>query len=539
MNNNSHELENADLVSDFIDCLNIEKKPEVDDENLEDLEMLQMFETIRAVKRLKADEGQVENNTRQRWTVLGHIIPIKKFAAAAAIFLVALTSIRALNPSSPFTDKKADEQINTMSAPESRMAKNENSESAEAPNLSSSSMDTNSDNQRNVMLAPENNSSKKQNSENAIALNPSLPPIDTKSEDHMNAVLQPEGKMMGKQSLEDNIAMFAGNSIVYAMERSYEKITGYSGIIEVRSEDESGKVDFLEKIEINYQKPNKYIFVQKYDDQTVTRVSDGEKLYTIDSNLVNIDYLNPEKEIWRFSIGKKIQELKKAADVRQIGAEVISGRETLVYEFSFSNNQPVNKIWVDKSTNMPLKQELNMPDGRKLTNQFVQIQVNPALKDTMFNYKIKEGDRVEYENKKSSLDEIRKVWTYTNALTKSIPDNLKLTKVVKLDNPYEIYDYMMRFNSNDGEQYFDVYITSKYIKDYYIPGSQKGKLKNGWVEMKNDETNIFKVYIGKSNIVRWVTPEFDISIISSLRAENIVEILEDTSGSKIISDIQN
>ncbi|EOC99489.1 sigma-E factor regulatory protein RseB domain-containing protein [Caldisalinibacter kiritimatiensis] len=334
-------------------------------------------------------------------------------------------------------------------------------------------------------------------------------------------------------NLENNneTEFFGSNNIVYAMVEAYEELISYSGTIEIRSLN-NGAIDYIETIDVRYKKPNKYVAVHEYDGYKRTMISDGEKLYTVEGNNVTVDYSNPKKELWRYHIGKQIQELTQAEEVIKIGSETILGREADIFKYRFADSDIYNKIWVDKKTKLPLKKELNLPEDRKLINQFISLEINPEIEDTAFNYQIGDNKNVVQLNEKVDISEVKESWKGTEKLINQVSQELQLISTVRLEDNI-IYDYLLKFTEASSEEYLDVYVTIEPKTDYYVKDAEHGQLGTGWVEINKDAINVFKVYIGESNLVKWVTKDFEVVMVSNIDTDKMVRILESIQGEKI------
>jgi outer membrane lipoprotein-sorting protein/predicted house-cleaning noncanonical NTP pyrophosphatase (MazG superfamily) len=333
------------------------------------------------------------------------------------------------------------------------------------------------------------------------------------------------------KQLQDNkeFSILNSDNIVHAMVKAYEELKSYAGVIEIRSIN-NGEVDFLETIQVKYKKPNKYIAIHEYDGYSYKQISNGDKLYTVTADTVTVDYSNPRKELWRYHIEDQIQELTIAEEIRKVGSENLLGREADVFEYRFSDSETFHKIWVDKETNLPLKKELNLPENRKLINHFIELEVNPEFDDMIFSYELEPQQKLVELNHKVDVDSVKKVWGNTDRLQEEVPDSFELVNAVKLEN--EVYDYLVKFSKD--KDYIDVYITNKPITDYYSTDSEYGKLGDGWVEITEDAVNVFKVYIGKSNVLKWVTENMEIVIVSNIDTDSIVDLLERVEQKEIV-----
>jgi outer membrane lipoprotein-sorting protein len=393
MNRDYQDINRVDSVSDFVDILNAEKKPQISDDYEDDIEMMQLFETVRAVKRLKGNKINIDDKTgvSNDKPEVKRQFPYKRISAIAAVFIMVFISAKMImTPQNNLTAQKA-----AMESPESAPARalelSQNRAAdmetkQEMSKIMESSEEQPIPKNEKQASSSEMKKNKVQNSENVVLEDNSKPQEIAPQEASIAGIMEaPQTKM------------FSGNNIIYAMDRAYEGIVAYSGNIEIRYEDNAGSVSSLEKIEVKYKKPGSYKTVIEKNNSLVTKISDGEKLYVINSDEVTVKYLGSDEEVWKYLLGESIEKFKKAASFKQVGDDIIKGKEAFVYEFSFSDDKTLNRIWIDKTLNLPVKQELNMPDGTKIISQLMNLDVNSNLDESIFKYEIKEGQKVNYE----------------------------------------------------------------------------------------------------------------------------------------------
>lgn len=322
------------------------------------------------------------------------------------------------------------------------------------------------------------------------------------------------------------------NKIALAMSKGYENLESYSGIIEIRTET-AGKVDFLETIESTYKRPNKYKAFHFYSDVRIKKMSDGDKLVTIDEDKITVDYLNPEKELWRYHIEQSIKELEEAEDIREVGKEKIAGRDAILYEYSYSDSSLPNRLWIDEATKLPLKKELNLAENGKIVNGFIKIDINPVISNKEFEIDLNKfnNTNIKFLNKKIDIETVQKNWPRTKKLHRELERENYFVKAIDLLSS-EGYRYLLKYETKNGE-FIDIYLGIQPISNYPMSNMEQGKLKSGWVGFKKDAINVGKIYIGKSNIIKWVTPEFELFIVSDMEMERLKEVLENVAKDKI------
>ena len=329
------------------------------------------------------------------------------------------------------------------------------------------------------------------------------------------------------------------DNIVEAVVRAYEGLEGYAGVVEIRSERE-GVVDFQETVHITYQRPWKYSAVHHFSDVEMKNVSNGDRLVTIMPNSVTVDNVFPEKELWRYHIGTQVWELKNAREVMEIGEETLLGREAVVLQYRYEEGEEYSRMWIDKKTNLPLKKELTPSEGSLLVVEFTELEVNPSLEEDMFHYILEEGElgiaSVEHPdfrelNRHGQLAEVE-TDADLDAVLKYLPEGYELFKVGVLKNDM-FFDYVLRYRGASETDFLDIYLSSNPREFYYSPDSRVGKLAGGYVEVDEKAWNVFEHYIGESSIAKWITPNFEIFMVTNHGSALPAAYLEKIAGEEI------
>jgi hypothetical protein len=99
-------------------------------------------------------------------------------------------------------------------------------------------------------------------------------------------------------------------------------------------------------------------------------------------------------------MAQTLMENKDAIEQKLIKGELVAGRQTHGYEVVFNYNEliTINRIWVDKQLNLPLKWEITYPgfkteEGKiipeeKIVTYFIDLEINPELGDEIFIFNI-------------------------------------------------------------------------------------------------------------------------------------------------------
>jgi germination protein M len=318
-------------------------------------------------------------------------------------------------------------------------------------------------------------------------------------------------------------------NIVHAVVKAYEELQSYSGVAEIRSERD-GEIEFQETIDIQYKKPCQYSAHHRYNDYEKSYISDGERLVVIEPEMVTVENVFPEKELWRYHIGTAVWELENAAEVHQIGTKTLFGRKAAVLEYRYSGDSVSHQMWIDQATNLPLRKILNHPEGSKLVVEFKELQINPVLPDNIFSWTPPQGVKLHQLNRSGNLEEIKKAWPEVTKLCASIPQEMKLEKIGVLEK--DLYAYVLRFQGPQENDFMDIYYGTMPGEFSFLPEIERGKLADGYIDLEPKARSVFKRYIGESNVARWVRDDAEVFIASSRDIPQLLSILENLAGEK-------
>ncbi|MDO9535959.1 MAG: GerMN domain-containing protein [Bacillota bacterium] len=319
-------------------------------------------------------------------------------------------------------------------------------------------------------------------------------------------------------------------NIVHAVVKAYEELQSYSGVTEIRTERD-GKVEFLETIEIQYKKPYKYSAFHSYNGFEIQYLSDGDRLAVIEFNMITLENVFPEKELWRYHIGTAVWELEEAAEVNITGTETLFGREASILEYRFAGDNEFHQMWIDKATNLPLRKVLNHPEGFRLVVEFKELQINPVLDDDLFAWVLPQNVNIRELNRTVTQEEIIKRWPEASVLPGALPEEMELAKAGILEN--DLYEYVLRFQGSREKDFMDIYYTTTPMEYTLLPETKLGQLAGGYVDYDAKVWNVFERYPGENKVARWVRDDAEVYIISSRDISQLLPILEKLAGEKI------
>lgn len=198
-------------------------------------------------------------------------------------------------------------------------------------------------------------------------------------------------------------------NIAYAMVMAFEQVQSIAGLLEYRNEV-GGTLKYAETTSFKFKSPDKFAAVSTFNNSTLTKTYDGgEKMYSVwseEPGKVRVQYMDSEMlstQLQWFllkNMAQTLMENENAVEQKPIKGELVAGRPTYGYEITFNHNGliTIQRVWVDKQLNLPLKWEITYPgftteEGKiiseeKIITYFVNIEINPELNDEIFIFKL-------------------------------------------------------------------------------------------------------------------------------------------------------
>ncbi len=310
------------------------------------------------------------------------------------------------------------------------------------------------------------------------------------------------------------------HNILYAMAEAYEQVKSISGVLEYRDETGS-RVMHSEITKFKFESPNKFHAEHSFNNTTYTSFYDGGDVmyseWTGDPERTRVDFMDPEMLKTQMSwllLKNTVKDLINGNGVveqKKIGGEIIAGRETDGYEIKFEieGNVTIQRIWVDKKINLPLKWEILYPgkttdtqkkiEDSKLVTCFKEIDINPEVSENLFKYTPAPSRKFYLNN--PPLEFIKK----QQAGRGETGGEEGLDPLVR--SAYKAFDKMRSYRAAimSYKQYKDIEIDVERTEMQY-----KGKDKLYRKQYTNNGKAFSEVYNGKA--VKRITPEGEVLI---------------------------
>lgn len=164
-----------------------------------------------------------------------------------------------------------------------------------------------------------------------------------------------------------------------------------------------------------FQQPNK----QRYEDETMTIVSNGNKTWMYDATdhsvMIFEDEGVLEEEIPDHTelMAMMISNMMDNHTVELLGQQTIANRSTYHLELQPNEDQFMSdtwEIWIDKETWLPLQILITFEDGQMVTT-YEKIEYNVDIDPSIFEFDIPEGAEIksfdDFMPETKSIEEIR------------------------------------------------------------------------------------------------------------------------------------
>jgi len=194
-----------------------------------------------------------------------------------------------------------------------------------------------------------------------------------------------------------------GNSVVYAMEEALENLRNYKGTISFTMEM-SDQVMQESNTELTVGENQGFRSVTQVAGREITRIYPGEdRMYTLFSdreNYVEVSHIGEEslsfyQEI--FLMESILEEIQDAVEIIEMGKESLNGRETTKYHYRYHEDAPYHELWVDESTDLPIKVAHHSEYGDRMVRTMENLELNVSdISEDLFTYEIPENAEVHY-----------------------------------------------------------------------------------------------------------------------------------------------
>jgi outer membrane lipoprotein-sorting protein len=318
--------------------------------------------------------------------------------------------------------------------------------------------------------------------------------------------------------------------IAYAMEQALKEVKAYHGMIEAVETNELGERMLQSKREIwADQEGNYYLKELEGFSAGMITVNDTKKEWQIrpEEKKVYLSAAFPDPYRFTFELGSEVQEVQKAASVKEIGDETISGRETTVLEI-IPDGGEAYRLWVDKETDLPLKKQSAMQNSLQITISYTEIEYADQIPKELLAYQLPEGfEEVDMypEQIVTTIEEAESLTHFTPVFPETTAEGFTLEGISVLTDSLSVKLY---YEAEDLQQM--AVVLQKTAKEELNPatGAILGTVNNTVAEIRYHYEGISGI-----NSIRWQEDGLEYTVFGNISEDTLVSFAEGLSRGEV------
>lgn len=339
----------------------------------------------------------------------------------------------------------------------------------------------------------------------------------------------------------NSVLPFGRNNIVYAMEKAFEEVKAYHGIVEIVETNGEGKEYLQAKREVWADKEGNYYVkeLEGYFEGVIT-VNNGQKKWQIrpDEKKVYIFSAFPDPYRFTFELGKEIEEVKNAIDVKVTGEGMVSGRAAEIVEVRPKGGEPY-RIWIDKENRLPLKRENSAMNALQYTVAYSEIEFGSQIPSERTVYNLPGGFEEIDTNPEQRVGYIEEAVSISGFIPKTcdnVPLEYKLESIAVADN-----SNIVKFYYSTQDRKNRIVILQGKSTGEFKPSATSilGKVGKNVAEIQSPiegTSGILSgggIYVAVTDInsIRWQEAGFEYAVMGNVPLEELALFVEDLSGS--------
>lgn len=333
--------------------------------------------------------------------------------------------------------------------------------------------------------------------------------------------------------------LITNTNIVYAMEKAFEQVIAYHGILEVVAINENGEEFIQSKREVWADKEGRYLVkaLDGLNEGSVT-ANNGEIKWQVipDEELVYLFPAFPDPYRFTLELGNELEYVKNAAQVEVSGEETIAGRTATVLEITPQGGQSY-KIWVDNKTKLPLQKQTAMQNALQYRVTYTSIEFISSIPVDIMECKIPDGYSVEQINPEqtvNTIEEAERLAGFTVKMPATVPEGYELEGIaVATENKVIKLHYV-----STAVQHKIIFLQGKAEDEFKAANSAVlGKIGEYTAEILSPVSESFGVlsaglYAGITDIksIRWQEAGFEYAVVGDASLDELVFAAGNISG---------
>ncbi|MDF2589271.1 MAG: hypothetical protein K0S41_3112 [Anaerocolumna sp.] len=341
----------------------------------------------------------------------------------------------------------------------------------------------------------------------------------------------------------NDILPLGNTSIVYAMEKAFEDIKVYHGIIEVVEMNDNGEKTIQAKREVWADTDGRY-YLKELEGTTkgIITINNGTKKWQVrpDENSVYLFPALPDSYQFTFELGNEIKVVRDALAVKDMKEENIAGRMATKLEISPEGGEKYY-LWIDKETNLPLRRQTAMVNAISYTVTYTQFEILASIPEEYMSYNLSDEYNVIESNPEqvvSNMEEAEDLLGFIPNIFMSVSNgfNLQSISILTDSNTLKLY-----YKTNDNKI---VVTTQKVATKELKPdttamlGAVNGNVAEILTSIDSDSGLLTGAgtYEGVTGIgsIRWQENGFEFSVYGNVDFEQLNQFVLKLSGGEII-----
>ncbi|NLP35421.1 MAG: hypothetical protein GX359_09595 [Clostridiales bacterium] len=327
-------------------------------------------------------------------------------------------------------------------------------------------------------------------------------------------------------------------NIVYAMEQALEKVKAYHGILEIVERNELGEKMTQARREVWADKDGNY-YVKELEGflEGLITINNGKSKWQIhpDKEVAYLFETFPDPYRFTFELGEEIEDIKNALTVKEIGEEIISGRETILLEVIPDGGQAYH-LWIDKDTDLPLQRQSAMQNSIQYKVKYTEIEFHEVIPESLLSYKLPEGYEAidtRFEQTVSTIEEAEDIVGFSPIIPE-VPEAYRLSWIsVKIDTLAVKFSYNMTdsisnsiSDSNANSQSQVVILQSKAENPFIVDSNAVlGKVGENKAEILTSQG---------AYSIRWQEAGYEYTVLGNITLEELSSFVKGLTGNEII-----
>ncbi|MDF2544954.1 MAG: hypothetical protein K0S47_4672 [Herbinix sp.] len=276
-------------------------------------------------------------------------------------------------------------------------------------------------------------------------------------------------------------------NMIHAMEQAITKLQAYNGILEIVETNELGEEVLQTKREVWADQEGNYYVKEIVGNESsmesgMVTVNNGELKWQIypEQKKVYQFAAFPDSYHFTFKLGREVDNVKNALNIKILGEDLIAGRGATILEITPDNGVPY-RLWVDKETDLPLQRESAMQNALKYRVTYTDITFTETIPKGLLTYSVPEDYEIVAKSPEqfvSNITEAEEMAGLSAIVPDRLPDGYSINKVSVETNTNTIKMY---YRSTD---HIIVLLQSMVVKEFQpASGAILGSISGNTVEV--------------------------------------------------------